>query len=91
LAKTSSEGFAVAPVRDACLLMADVRTWVMFAYNDSDDDNDERRAIPEWRLEDAFRWARFRGYENVYFHLDGETTFQKAPSSGVQAGHPPCS
>lgn len=76
--------------------MSDVPTWSMYAYKNEDNSIDgvqdaERRLVSEWRVEDVFRWARFRGYDTIMFTRQPETVrFVRAPSpDGVRMdGHP---
>ena len=67
--------------------MANAATWHVFAYfhSDADGERDEhRRGVPDWRLEDVLRWARYRGYDAILLTRDGEEGFTVPPSAAVE-------
>jgi len=42
-------------------------------HGDADGDRDERRTVPEWQVEDALRWCRFRGYDCIVLTRSKDT------------------
>lgn len=69
--------------------MSQVSTWAFYAYKIGDPDgiHDERReGVPEWRLDDVIRWARFRGYDAIYLQRDGAGEFELHPSQLDHSG-----
>jgi hypothetical protein len=64
--------------------LANAATWHVFAYFHGDADgvlDEDRYGVPDWRLEDVLRWARYRGYDSILLTRDGETSFRRPPSS----------
>lgn len=63
--------------------MTEVPIWNVLAYMTVEDElmTDERRSVPEWRLEEVLRWCRTRGYDNIILHrTDDVAQFRHAPS-----------
>jgi len=55
--------------------LAAAAVWHFFAYMNADDGLlDEHRYVPEWRLDDVVRWARYRGYDNILLTRTEKTT-----------------
>jgi hypothetical protein len=63
--------------------LANVATWHLFAYFNRDEERDEHRTLADWQVEDALRWCRTRGYDNILLTRVGETEFHRAPQSGL--------
>jgi len=55
--------------------LAEATVWDLYAYmhGDADGDRDERRTVPEWQVEDALRWCRFRGYDCIVLTRSKDT------------------
>jgi len=62
--------------------LAEVPMWHLFAYFNADveGERDEHRTVPEWRIDDAVRWARFRGYDAIMLtRTGGPGVFTRSP------------
>lgn len=77
--------------------MANACTWSVFAYFHGGDEvrhlDENRAGVPDWRLDDVLRWARYRGYDSILLTRDGEEEFRRAPAAledvwSARAGFP---